>query len=185
MKYDNLVSLDMLYTDTVSATMEKSILADDVYHMLYNSYRDIPGGLHFSNEDDLVSKTDVWKIIYFESTIVGVVIYKAKRGLKMVALALSSRIDSINKGHAKRMLSQLFRMTFRHTWMEISEDAERFIIKNGGKRYLVSNTMASVLTGKEIVGLCEDGYHYTRVINGVLKRKIIIGNPNKRSALCL
>jgi len=177
MNYTNLTSLELLQTDYITSTQERSFIADEVFDILAEAYRDVKGGLHFASPDELILKTSVWRVIYYRSTIVGVVIYKAKRGLKMVALALSSHIDSSIKRHTKTMLSYLFRITFANSWMEVSEAAERFILRNGGERYFVSNRLASQLTGKEILGYCDDGYHYTREINGVVKTKVIVGNP--------
>ena len=177
MNYTNLTSLGLLQTEYITSTSERVFIADDVFAILQEAYREVKGGLHFSSPDELVLKTSAWRVIYFHSTIVGVVIYKAKRGLKMVALALSSHINSSIKRHAKTMLSYLFKLTFANTWMEVSESAERFIIRNGGERYLIPNTIASKLTGKDVLSLCDDGYHYTREINGIIKTKIIVGNP--------
>ena len=177
MKYENLVLLDTLHTEKIISIAERAFLADEIFSLLYKAYQNVKGGLHFASADELISKTAVWKVIYFESTIVGVVIYKAKKGIKMVALALSTELSRPLQKHTKTMLSYLFKLTFNHTWMEVSEGAERFIVKNGGGRYFLSNKMASRLTGKEILGLCEDGYHYKRLINGVVKTKVILGNP--------
>jgi hypothetical protein len=175
MNYSNLTSLGLLQTEYITSTQERVFIADDVFAILQEAYREVKGGLHFSSPDELVLKTSAWRVIYFHSTIVGVVIYKAKRGLKMVALALSSQIDSSIKRHTKSMLSYLFRITFRSTWMEVSENAERFILAIGGDKFLIPNSYAHNLTQKDIVELDSDGYHYYREINGILKRKIILG----------
>jgi len=176
MQYENLVLWDMLHIDTVSSSAERAFLADDIFALLRDTYQNIAGGLHFSSADELVTKTSVWKIIYFQDNIVGVVIYKAKKGLKMVALALCHKLNKSLRRNTKIMLSYLFKVTFHNTWMEVSEGVERFILKNGGEKYFISNTLASRLTGKEVVGLCSDGYHYQRVINGVLKTKVMVGH---------
>jgi hypothetical protein len=177
MKYENLVSLEMLQSESISSTAERAFLADEVFLLLQKAYRQVIGGLHFSSADELVAKTSTWKLIYCDESIVGVVIYKAKRGLKMVALAISSELSKPLQKHTKTMLAYLFKVTFNNTWMEVSEGAERFIVKHGGTKYFLSNKCAVELTGKEIVELCDDGYHYKRVINGVLKTKVILGNP--------
>jgi len=177
MNYQNLTSLELLQTEKISSMAEKAFLADEVFSLLEDAYEHVKGGLHFASADELLAKTSVWKVIYFDASIVGVVIYKAKRGLKMVALAIADNLDRSLNFHTKTMLSYLFKITFNNTWMEVSEGAERFIVKNGGERYFVSNTLASKLTGKEILGLCDDGYHYKREINGIIKTKVIIGNP--------
>ncbi len=177
MNYTNLTSLEILQTEDISSMAERVYIADEVFELLRLAYANIRGGLLFASADELVMNTSRWRVIYFQSTIVGVMIYKAKRGLKMVALALSNTLSSSLKQHTKTMLSYLFKVTFAHSWMEVSEGAERFIIQNGGERYLVSNALASQLTDKDIVGYCADGYHYKREINGVIKTKVIIGKP--------
>ena len=177
MNYTNLTSLEILKTEDIKSVAERAFIADEVFELLSVAYANVRGGLLFSSADELVMNTSVWRVIYFQSTIVGVVIYKAKRGLKMVALALANNLTKPIKKHTKTMLSYLFKVTFSNSWMEVSEGAERFIIQNGGERYLVSNTLASKLTGKDILGYCDDGYHYKREINGVIKTKVIIGKP--------
>ena len=177
MKYENLTSLEMLHSESITTTAEQSFLADEVFLLLQKAYSKVKGGLHFASADELVAKSSTWKVIYFDESIVGVVIYKAKRGLKMVALAIATELARPLQTHTKTMLAYLFKVTFNNTWMEVSEGAERFIVKHGGEKYFISNTFASELTGKEIVGLCDDGYHYKRMINGVLKTKVILGNP--------
>lgn len=177
MKYEHLVLWETLHTETVNCSAERAYLADEIFTMLQNAYQNVQGGLHFSSADELVSKTAVWKVIYYQENIVGVVIYKAKRGLKMVALALSNKLDRSLRKHTKTMLSYLFKVTFNNTWMEVSESAERFIVTNGGAKYFISNQYAQKLTGKEIITICADGYHYQRVVNGVLKTKVMVGNP--------
>jgi len=177
MKYENLILLEMLQSENITTTAEQSFLADEVFLLLQKAYSQVKGGLHFASADELVSKTSTWKVIYLDESIVGVVIYKAKRGLKMVALAITTELTKPFQNHTKTMLAYLFKVTFNNTWMEVSEGAEQFIVKHGGEKYFLSNTFASELTGKEIVGLCDDGYHYKRMINGVLKTKVILGNP--------
>jgi hypothetical protein len=177
MKYENLVSLEMLHSESISSMAEQSFLADEVFLLLQKAYTQVKGGLHFASADELVAKTSTWRVIYFNETIVGVVIYKAKCGLKMVALAIASELEKPLKKHTKTMLAYLFKVTFNNTWMEVSEGAEQFIVKHGGAKYFLSNTFADSLTGKDIVELCDDGYHYKRMINGVLKTKVILGNP--------
>ena len=95
----------------------------------------------------------------------------------MVALAIATELARPIQRHTKTMLAYLFKITFNNTWMEVSEGAEQFVLKHGGGKYLLPNSVASELTGKEIVEVCDDGYHYKRMINGVLKTKVMLGNP--------
>lgn len=56
------------------------------------------------------------------------------------------------------------------------------MVKSGAKP--IPNTLAEVLTGKEIIEKDSDGYHYVRAINGHEHRKIIYGfvRLDKKSA---
>jgi len=175
MNYTNLTLLDILKTESITSTHERAFIADDIFDILAEAYSDVKGGLLFSSVDDLILKTAMWKVIYFQSNIVGVVIYKAKKGLKMVALAISSQVNKKLRNNIKIMLHEIFKMTFGKTWMEVSEGAEKFLMKIGGIKFMLPNTLANSLTGKEILSLDEDGYHYYREINGIVKRKIILG----------
>jgi len=177
MRYENLVHFGRLESDVVSSVVEMSYIADDVYEILLRAYADVKGGLLFATPDELISKTAQWQIIYLDGVVVGAIIYKAKRGLKMVAMAISDSLNYSFRTHIKTMLSDIFKLTFANSWMELSEGAERFITRIGGQKYFVPHGLASRLTGKEILGYCDDGYHYHREINGVVKRKVIIGQP--------
>ncbi len=180
MKYDNLVFCGRLESDTISSIVEKSYIVEDVYSLLLQSYSNVKGGLHFANPIELISKTSQWRVIYLDNTIVGVIIYKAKKGLKMVAMGISNSLEYNLRKHIKSMLSSIFRLTFRNSWMEVSEGAERFILGIGGDRFIMPNSYASSLTGKDILKLDDDGLHYYREINGVIKRKLIIGTFKKQ-----
>ena len=180
MNYENLVEFDRLESDVISSMAEKSYIADEVYVLLYKAYANVKGGLHFFSPDELISKTSQWRVLYLDSNIVGVIIYKAKRGLKMVAMAISDTLNYAFRTHIKTMLSHIFKISFRNSWMEVSEGAEKFILCIGGEKFIMSNTIASKLTAKNILSLDSDGIHYYREINGVVKRKVIIGTINQQ-----
>ena len=173
MTLHTLETAGIVYVEEVRKIEEKILIADDVYALLQKAYRNVEGGLHFANNDELVLKTDLWHLIYNDCELIGVVIYKAKQGLKMVALALNERF----KSQAKALLAKLFRNTIAKSWMEVSEGAEKFMLKIGLGKFRVPNIYAEKLTKKEILQLCDDGYHYIREINGVKKKKMIIGFP--------
>ncbi len=176
MNYSNSPLSDRFFQEEANSILDKRLIVDEVYSLLEVSYASVKGGLHFGSRDALILSTDIWKLIYLEETLVGVVIYKAKRGLKMVAMAISHTFERRVRRYTKRLLAYMFRVTFTKSWMEVSEAAERFILQNGGERYLIPNTQASKITGKEILSLCDDGYHYTREINGVIKTKVMVGS---------
>jgi len=174
MNYNNLTQLGLLQTEEILSAQEKMFIVDDIFSILQDSYKNVNGGLHFKSKDELLNKTNLWRVIYLDENIVGVVIYKAKKGLKMVALGIKN-IGRTSKFFIKKMLSYIFQLTFTNSWMEVSESVEKFIIKNGGEKFFIRNTLAKQLTGKEILSLDADGYHYEREILGVVKRKVMIG----------
>ncbi len=165
----------LIYTEKICRPEDKLFIVDDVFELLTKAYAKVEGGLLFSDEDELLSKTGVWQVIYRNAEIIGVVVYKAKKGTKMVAIAAHEKF----KQSAKAVFSTLFRKSFARTWMEVSEGVERYMMKLGAEKFLIPNKYAARLTEKEIVALCEDGYHYERVINGVIKRKVIVGIPKE------
>ena len=48
-------------------------------------------------KQDLLKNTSIWKVIYLDNNIIGVLIYKAKYGLKMVACAINETYKNIAK----------------------------------------------------------------------------------------
>jgi hypothetical protein len=61
----------------------------------------------------------------------------------------------------------------KRAWAELSGPAEKLMLKAGAKP--INNKYAEFLTGKKILELNPDGYHYTRLIQGEPHEKIIIG----------
>ena len=61
----------------------------------------------------------------------------------------------------------------RRSWSEVSHKIEALLGKSGAKP--VPNKFAAMLTGKKILELNPDGYHYTRLIQGEPFEKVIYG----------
>jgi len=171
-----------LHVETINSYDAKIYIVDEVFDLLQKAYASVKGGLHFISHDDLILNTSMWKVIYDDINIIGVVIYKAKKGLKMVAMGLSQKLHHSYKKITKNILVYIFKTTFTNTWMELSEGAEHFILQNGGENFILPNHLAAALTGKEILELCDDGIHYKRMINGIVKTKILLGNPKMTSS---
>ena len=94
----------------------------------------------------------------------------------MTAMGLKNGISKKVRDIAKNILGDYFRNLYKDIWMEVSEGAKNFILKVGGDKFIVPNVYAKELLQKDI-RLCDDGYSYKRVVNGVEKTKIIIGTP--------
>jgi hypothetical protein len=161
--------------EEVRGLYDKVFIVDDVYRILQKAYATVEGGLNFKSKDDLISSTGLWRVVYCKSEIIGVIIYKAKRGSKMVALAMHEQF----KKSAKEVFSYIFRKTFSKSWMEVSGAAEKYLMKLGAAQYRIANIHATEILGKEIIELCDDGYHYKRVINGIVKKKVMVGIPRE------
>ncbi len=146
---------------------------DIVWKLLEEGYRDVKGGLFFKTKEDLLNATTQWKVIICKNIIIGVTVYKAKRGLKLVALCVT-KID-IYKKLALQALEKLIKSDLKKCWMELSEGAERFVMKFA-KEYVVQNYLVAQILGKEIE-LSTDGMHYTREIKNIKKEKILLGTP--------
>ena len=160
-------------TVTIKALHTKQRILDEVYTLLESTYKNVEGGLNFENKYDLLQNTSIWKVIYFENHIIGVLIYKAKHGLKMVACAINETYKNI----AKKRLINIIKKNFSKTWMEISEGLERFILNiASAKEFIIHNKKAKDILKKSIQ-LCNDQHHYIREINGVNKTKILVGTP--------
>jgi hypothetical protein len=161
-------------TITIKQLNSKQKILDEVYNLLESTYKNVEGGLNFSDKYDLLENTSVWKVIYSNNNIIGVLIYKAKHGLKMVACAINKTYKNI----AKKRLTNIFKKNFSKTWMEISEGLEKFILNiSTAKKFIIDNTKANDILNKSIQ-LCNDQLHYIRQINGVNKTKILVGTPN-------
>ena len=69
----------------------------------------------------------------------------------------------------------------RRAWSEVSGAPEKLMAKAGAKA--VPAMYAGILTGKEILDINPDGYHYTRLIMGNPYEKIIYGWINVNAEL--
>jgi len=146
---------------------------DRVWELLISGYQDVKGGLLFETKEDLLSTTAQWKVIMYGKRVIGVTVYKVKRGLKLVAMCVT-KIDTYRK-MALQVLEKVIRNDLKKCWMELSEGAERFVMKFA-KAYVIPNHLVPSILGKKIE-LSDDGVHYARVIQNIKKEKILLGTP--------
>lgn len=157
-------------TIIVDAREEKEKYVDSVWEVLKEGYENVKGGLFFKSKLELLKSTKMWKVILFHGAVVAVTIYKVKNGLKIVALSVGQKFRDI----AVAALARLIKHDLKSCWMELSEAAEKFVMKNGGKHYVVPNYLVENILGKE-VSLADDGIHYIREVMGMRKKKILLG----------
>lgn len=142
-----------------------------VWALLEEAYARVPGGLHYVTPEQVVAKTDVWHLVVLAGRVQAVTLHKRKCGLKLVAMAKA------RGGRAALIL--LIRHALRHGWMELSDQAERFVINEcGGHRYLIHGSFAHRLLGKVVLPGQEDTFHYRREIMNQLKSKVLLGTPD-------
>ncbi len=156
----------------ISNLVDRVSCLDRVWDILVESYRDVLGGMLFDDKFELLKTTHAWRVIYVQGKIVAVAVYKAKHGLKMVAMGADKKRFGKK---ATVALGKAIRDDLYRVWMEVSEGAEVFVMKYcDGYQHAVSNDYAELLLQKKVT-LSSDGYHYSRKILGIEKQKIIIG----------
>lgn len=139
------------------------------WEMLKQTYENVAGGLHFKNPEDLLNKTQRWHLALKNDELFALTVFKAKVGWKLSAMAKSSAKE------AKTFLKELINKDLAQTWMELSEKAENFVLKDcEGYKYLKHASKAKELLNKEIF-VQKDAFHYQREILGLQKVKIIVG----------
>ena len=154
--------------------VDKARWVNQVWNILEISYRDIEGGLLFSDKSELMLKTSIWKVIVVDGRVLAVAVFKEKHGQKLVAMGVDRQGDVMKSRSA---LIYLLRHSLERAWMEVSEAAENFIMKQcGGEKFLIHQSEAVRYLNKA-VEFAEDGYHYVRKIAGIPKVKIVLGTP--------
>jgi hypothetical protein len=158
---------------TTQSTMLEFITP--VWDILSDAYMAVKGGLNFESKQDLMENTCEWKVVFSGKYIIAITIYKAKKGLKLVAMATNKLFKSI----AKKALIKLIKTEIKYCWMELSESAEHFVMKYcNGKNHRVNKSLIPTLLSKPVSLDSDDNYHYYRTIKNIRKQKIVVGTPN-------
>jgi hypothetical protein len=152
---------------------DKRKYASQVWDILQNSYATLPGGFATAaTVDELIEKSWMWKLVKKNDKIVAVQIYKDQYGRK--GIAVGSDGSSVGKYELTKMVIDDIKLN--RSWAEVSGAPEHIMTKFGASP--IPNTLAATLTGKEILSLNDDGFHYTRLIAGKPYEKIIFGTVN-------
>lgn len=165
----------MLHHLTLREPAEKRAFQQAVWDLLAVAYQEVEGGLYYADLEEMVNTTSEWQIALADGHLIAALLFKAKKGRKMVAFGATADSDLRKLG--KQALAEMIGSQLGSAWLEVSEKAERFVMGLGGACYLIENRWAAKLTGKPLLGLCDDGVHYIREICGFAKRKIIVGTP--------
>lgn len=168
-------------------TIEDKIkYAEPVWDMLERSYKKIGGFKSASSVEELANDPGYWKIVRRGDRITAVTIYKKvpkTKNYKLVASATETVFDpesgnyrTTPQGLSDFKMIRTSDIKTKRSWAEVSGAAEHLLLKAGGKP--ISNEYAEFLTGKKVLELNDDGYHYTRLIQGEPYEKIIVGFVN-------
>lgn len=145
----------------------------EVWQLLSNAYASVPGGLNYSSPKELISDSGCWRLVVCDQQVKAVTLIKQRCGRKLVAFAKS-------RGRSGRSaLIELLQHALQTGWMEVSDGAESFIMKEcQGQSFILSADLAQQLLQKPIVPVPGDAYRYQRSILGQMKSKIALGTPD-------
>lgn len=148
--------------------------AHEVWDILEKSYAYCGGLLGMKDVQQLISESDMWKMVRRSGKIVCVVVYSFKRGGRKMCYGGTDGTPQ-GKSDFYKIMSEDINMLDRKAWAEVSEKMEYLYLKNGAVP--IPNTIAKqIMSDKEFVSLDPDGYHYIRSIGGILATKMMVGN---------
>lgn len=151
---------------------------DIIWDMLQKSYENVPSGFLAANsKEELINKSAMWKMARRNNKIVAAILYKDRMGRKSFAVCS----DGTKEG--KRDLIGMFKddIKFGRSWTEVSGKPEKIYKSHGATP--IPAEFAAELTGKSIEKIDSDGFHYWRIIHGVLKQKIMYGTFDRNAKL--
>jgi hypothetical protein len=145
----------------------------DIWNIMQRTYEPIGGFKTANSPEELLSKISLAKLVRKNNKIIAAALYKDKYGRKAIAAGSDGSEEGI------KMIKQIkFEdIKMNRSWGEFSGKLESLLLKYGGVP--IPNDMVEDILGKEILSKDEDGYHYTRLINGEPIRKVMIGNIQK------
>lgn len=153
----------------VTTPEEKAPYADLVWDILQQAYGAIGGFKGAANAEELVHTPGLWKLSRRKGKIVAVALYKDMYGRKAIAFGTDGSIDGKRDFYNLRDED----LKLNRMWVEASGAIEKVLVKANAKP--IPAKYASALTGKEILEINPDGYHYTRLLQGHPHEKIIFG----------
>ena len=155
---------------------EMNKYSKDVWDILENSYKDIGGTkLIAANVEELITDSDMWKMVKRGGKIVAVQIYTFKRGgRKMVAGGTDGSAEG--KAGLYAMMKEDIKLLDRNAWAEVSGAMEYINHVKLGAVPIPSKIAAEILSDKVFIEFDEDGFHYTRMIGNKPIRKLMVGN---------
>lgn len=152
--------------------------AQEVFDLLFDSYKDIGGLFGINDPEDLVKQSTIWKLVRRNGKITAALIY-ADKGHGRKAIAGGTNGTPQGKNDFYNIIKEDIKMSDRHAYAEASGAPEHIYSKYGGVP--IPNTEVHKILGpnKKILSLNPDGYHYSRAIgtDNIVTEKIMFGFP--------
>lgn len=159
-------------TKEITSSDTKQELSQEMWDILDKSYAALGGFKSYDSPEHMVHTPGTWVVSYDDNnTLTSGIIFKNQFGNKLVGLGTNGQPES--KQDITHILNTM--KSKRDFWAEVSGPLEKMFNRMDLPK--ISNKYAEKLTGKAILELDEDGYHYVRFIAGQPIRKIIMGYP--------
>jgi hypothetical protein len=176
-------------------TQQKAQYADEVWDLLQKAYQKAGGFKSAVNKEELINNPGYWKVAKRGDKITAVNLYRKvpqTNTFKIYASGAQSALDpdkqeyrATEQGKRDYINIKKADVTQKRSWAEVSGLPEAFAKRLGAQP--IPNKYATYLTGKEILELNPDGYHYTRLIQGEPHEKAMYGfvdlTPDQKKAL--
>ena len=174
---------------------QKAKYADQVWDLLQKSYLKLGGFKSAADKEELITIPGYWKIVKRGDKITAANLYRKvpqtqtykvyASGSETIPDPITNAPRSTVQGKRDYLMTKKADVTQKRAWAEVSGPAEAVVNRVGGNP--IPNKYAAYLTGKEILDLDSDGYHYTRLIQGKPYEKIMYGfvklTPEQRKAM--
>ena len=174
---------------------ERAKYADQVWDLLQKAYQKAGGFKSAVNKEELINNPGYWKVVKRGDNITAVNLYRKipqTNTFKIYASGSQAELDpdtqeyyATHQGKRDYINIKKADVTQKRSWSEVSGAPEMFAKRLGAKP--IPNKFAAYLTGKEILELNPDGYHYTRLIQGEPHEKAMYGfvglTPDQEKAL--
>ena len=165
---------------------------DQVINILETSYKSIGGLVSLENNEEILKKNYIWKLVVRSDKVTACVLYKGVGDNRKIALAGTDG-STQGKNDLNMILKEDIKLLNRGVWGELSGALEHtYVDKLGGMVFpaVVSKEIMKLL-GKQVevqtkpfkdvvkgkgVELQPDSRHYIRDIGGKPHRKAIVGN---------
>lgn len=180
MRYNEILTERVLNLHTKDAKRE---YGEQVWDMLLRSYKKLGGFKTAASLEELLDEPGYWKLVRRGDRITALAIYRQvpkTLNFKSIASATETVLNPVTGEYkATRQGLKDYNMIkdadikLKRSWAEVSGPAERTMMKSGAVP--IPNKYAEALTGKKILEFNDDGYHYTRLIQGEPHEKLLVG----------